>query len=147
MWMETGQDSPESDGPMRRRRRSWSDEEKRRIVQETRQPGASVSAVARRHDVNANLVFTWRRQFGDEEFGGNDGCAFVPVVVPTEGAPSGGQAVAREESAASPDRVAAMPAEVTGRIEIVLADGRRVIVDKSVNAAALARVIGVLERR
>jgi hypothetical protein len=34
-----------------------------------------------------------------------------------------------------------------GRIEIVLASGARLIVDKEVNAAALARVVGVLERR
>lgn len=37
-------------------------EEKRRIVAETRDPGASVAAVARRYGVNANLVFSWRRQ-------------------------------------------------------------------------------------
>jgi transposase len=45
----------------KRRRQSYSREEKLRIVQETFKPGASVSVVARRHDTNANLVFTWRR--------------------------------------------------------------------------------------
>ena len=35
----------------------------------------------------------------------------------------------------------------TGRIEIVLPGGRRVIVDRSVDGPALARVIAVLERR
>src|SRR5271169_3505921 len=44
-------------------RRRWPDALKRRIVAETREPGASVSVVARRHDVNANQVFKWRRQF------------------------------------------------------------------------------------
>jgi transposase-like protein len=41
-------------------RRSWSAEEKRRIVEESSRPGASVSVsvVARRHDLNANLLFT-----------------------------------------------------------------------------------------
>ena len=34
-----------------------------------------------------------------------------------------------------------------GLLEIVLAGGSRVIVDRDVSAAALARVIGVLERR
>ena len=47
-------------GKERRRRRIWSDEEKRRIVAETFKP-ASVSIVARRHDLNANQLFTWRR--------------------------------------------------------------------------------------
>ena len=44
-----------------RRRRRWSDEEKRQIVAQTLVPGMSVSQVARRYYVNANLVFTWRR--------------------------------------------------------------------------------------
>jgi hypothetical protein len=35
----------------------------------------------------------------------------------------------------------------SGRIEIVLSDCRRIIVDQDVTAAALVRVIGVLERR
>ena len=46
---------------VRRHRRFWIDEEKRRIVAQTRSPGVSVSVVARRYDVNANLVFKWLR--------------------------------------------------------------------------------------
>ena len=45
----------------RRVRRFWSDDEKRRIVAQSYAPGVSVSVVARRYDVNANLIFTWRR--------------------------------------------------------------------------------------
>jgi len=37
-------------------------EEKIRIVTESRVPGESVADVARRHGVNPNQVFTWRRQ-------------------------------------------------------------------------------------
>ncbi len=47
--------------PERRRRRTA--QEKIAIVQETLEPGASVSAVARRHGVNANQVFGWRKQY------------------------------------------------------------------------------------
>ena len=43
----------------RRKRRHWSDDEKREIVAQTRIPGVSVSRVARRYDVNASLVFKW----------------------------------------------------------------------------------------
>ena len=43
------------------RRRYWSAEEKLLIVEETLQPGASVSSVARRHGVAPNLVYRWRR--------------------------------------------------------------------------------------
>ncbi len=45
-----------------RGRRRWSEAEKCRIVAESEVPGSSVSVVARRHDVNANPVFTWRRE-------------------------------------------------------------------------------------
>lgn len=38
-------------------------EEKRRIVEETLQPGALVARVARAHGVNANQVFNWRQLY------------------------------------------------------------------------------------
>ena len=44
-------------------RRFRSKQERRAIVEETLKPGASVSLVARAHDVNANQVFKWRRQY------------------------------------------------------------------------------------
>jgi transposase len=44
-----------------RRRRSVA--EKRGIIEETLEPGASVARVARAHGVNANQVFNWRRQY------------------------------------------------------------------------------------
>jgi transposase len=44
------------------KRRSWSGALKRQIVAESEEPGASVSVIARRHDVNANQVFKWRRE-------------------------------------------------------------------------------------
>jgi transposase len=43
------------------RRRHWPTEEKLRIVEETLQPGASISAVARRNGLAANLLYRWRR--------------------------------------------------------------------------------------
>ncbi len=46
----------------RRIRRRWEDGEKIGIVAQTRVPGVSVSQVARRYDVNANLVFKWRNR-------------------------------------------------------------------------------------
>ena|ERR1700704_5492722 len=51
------------------RRRFRSREERRQIVEETLKPGASVSLVARAHDVNANQVFHWRRQYREGWFG------------------------------------------------------------------------------
>ena len=45
------------------KRRMRSKAERRRIVEETLEPGASVARVARAHDVNANQVFHWRRLY------------------------------------------------------------------------------------
>jgi transposase len=46
-------------GPGRRRR--WSDDDKARVVAETAEPGATVTAVARRWQVSPQQVFDWRR--------------------------------------------------------------------------------------
>lgn len=43
------------------RRRRFSPEEKRAMVEEAEQPGNSVSVVARRYSVNPNQLFRWRR--------------------------------------------------------------------------------------
>jgi transposase len=44
-------------------RRRWPVGEKRQIVEQTLKPGASVARVALAHGVNANQVFSWRRQY------------------------------------------------------------------------------------
>src|ERR1700693_5863355 len=43
------------------RRRRWAASEKVRMVEETFEPGMTVSLVARRHGVAPNQLFTWRR--------------------------------------------------------------------------------------
>ena len=47
-----------------------SPELKRQMVEETLEPGASVARVALAHGVNANLLFTWRRQYRQGLLGG-----------------------------------------------------------------------------
>ena len=116
----------------RRRRRLWTANEKRRIVAETFAPGASVSIVARRHDLNANMLFTWRRQAGESTaLRAGEAVTFVPAAITAEPVatdlPSSGVSA--------------------GRMEIVLAGGDRVVVGTDVDAAALARVVKVLSRR
>ena len=54
-----------------RRRRHWSDEDKARIVAECEASG-SVSMVARRHDLNPDVLFTWWRRFRKRQCGARD---------------------------------------------------------------------------
>jgi len=87
-------------------RRSWSLEEKRRLVAETCAPGASVSMVARRYDVNTNMLFTWRREMAAGKAHANESAlklipATITAEVPTSALPA--------------------PTEMLGRMEIVLA--------------------------
>ena len=119
-------------GDAQRRRRVWSVDDKRRIVAETLAPGASVSVVARRHDLNANMLFTWRRAVEAVALPvADDKVTFVPGTI-----------------TAAPATTISPPSPVTvGGMEIVLASGARIIVGIDVDAAALSRVVKVLLRR
>src|ERR1700756_2645893 len=65
--METSQQatvtSKDREGSRAAQRQRRSIAEKRRLVEETLAPGTSVAKVARRHGVNANQVFGWRRLY------------------------------------------------------------------------------------
>ena len=107
----------------RGRHRSWPESLKREIVAASLVPGASVSRLARRYDVNANQVFAWRRRY-------RDGAAepaelrLLPVTV-TPDYPRG-----------------TAPAGASEVIEIVLAGGYRVCVGVPVGrGVAVGRVI------
>src|SRR4051794_41130778 len=101
----------------RRRHRSWPESLKREIVAASLVPGASVSRVARRYDVNANQVFAWRRRYRDGAAEPGE-LRLLPVTV-------------------TPDQP----------VEIMVAGGYRVRVGEGVQAATLRLVLDVLERR
>lgn len=141
-------------------RRRWSRDEKRAIIEEALVPGASVAEVARRHGVNANLLFKWLRMAGRRhpsempeapaaEDAVPSAMEFVPLGVFSRDDGTGGAAVslpvASSAPAAKPSRlpVPATPKleERAGVIEIDLPDGTRVRVDAFVNQGALRRVL------
>ena len=117
----------------KRRRRSWTLEEKRRIVDESLEDGSSIAKVARRHNLNANQLFTWRRQFGVERNEPQELAQALAPILPVTIAPE-----AETDGAASGS---------TGQMEIVLAKGDRVLVWDDVDTAALRRVLEALARR
>jgi transposase len=116
----------------RERRRRWGVNEKLRIVAETHEPGASVRAVAARHDVYPNLLRTWRRQVREGRLVAAVPARFVPIRV-AEIAPI---------AAAIVPPINDRPAAET--IEIVLPDGLRVRVGNDITLVALRRIMTVL---
>jgi transposase-like protein len=64
-----------------RKRRAWSNEEKRAICAQARVPGVAVSQVARRYNANTNLVFTWLR---DPRFAPDDALQEASTFLPVE---------------------------------------------------------------
>ena len=68
------------------RRRYWSAEEKRRIVEQTLSSGLSVASLARQHGMNANQLFYWRKlyragQLGSDERSADASVQLLPVSV------------------------------------------------------------------
>jgi len=133
-------------GPERRRR--WRFEDKARLVAQTFEPGVSVCTVARRHGIAPSLLFTWRRQAREGRLGGSEPAPlFVPVAIapgPTPSVPAVAPLApsASEAAAAHPPR-----RHRTGLIEIELGGGRRLRVDRDVDAQALRRVLSALGER
>jgi len=110
------------------RRRRWSDAERLRIVEASYAGSRLVSATARAHGISRSLLMTWRRLAREGKLGAEAGPSFAPVVLAT-----------------APEAVPEPPSGAE-RMEIVLVNGRRLIVGAGLDAAPLARVVAVLER-
>jgi transposase len=127
-------------------RRRWRLEEKQRIVAESYRMPRVVSATARRNGLSTSQLFTWRRLAREGRLAEADNpTAFVQAVIGCE--PATSSLPRLQEPIEAGENSAPGPSVAAGRIEIVLVCGRRVVVDNGVDAAALARVLTVLERR
>jgi transposase len=111
------------------RRRRWSWEQKRAIVEESLSAHASAAAIARKHGIGTGQLYTWRRQLLRRELAGTPRFARVEVAV-------------------DPPRltgpIASSVAGTAGTIEITLTDGTSVRVSADVDEPTLRRVLGVL---
>ena len=113
------------------KRRSWPEALKRQIVAETEEPGSSVSVVARRHDVNANQVFKWRRLHE----AGRLGTRAVREVqlLPVR--------VAEEQEVPQPEEPGGAPEASAGSIHIELPGSVRISLEGNVDPAMVRAVL------
>ena len=117
-----------------RKRRSWSDDEKRSICLQTQAAGVSVAQVGRRYAMNANQIFNWLK---DERFAPPpenppvDTAVFLPVEVCSE------PPVQCLPSVAEP----APTGRTNRRLEITLCGGHRLTVEGDFDGAELARLL------
>ncbi|MEO7650575.1 MAG: transposase [Bryobacteraceae bacterium] len=107
------------------RRRRWPDGEKLRIVEESFSGPRLASATARRHGLSKQLLFGWRKAYREGRLGSVAG--FVPAVI----------------AATAPRKLEKVD---HCRVEILTANGRRVIVAGGVNVDLLLQIVRGLER-
>ena len=115
------------------RRRRRSDDEKIRIVEESYSGPRRISATARRHGISRALLKTWRRAYEDGELAGHRLPSFAPVLV--------------QQDVPAPQSIANTGGSENGRVEIVLRNGRRVLVGTGIDLPALVLLVEALDRR
>jgi transposase len=120
------------------RRRTWSFEDKARIVAESVTSGESVCAVARRHGLSPQQLFGWRRQIRQPATASTETAAalFVPAVVEA-GLP---ERVVRRRSRNRPRQV-----DRSSWIIEVEIDGVTVRVGRGAEAKTVAAVLRALK--
>ncbi|MDL2408897.1 transposase [Rhizobium calliandrae] len=119
------------------RRRRFTDEAKLAIVAESYQGPRQVTATAQRHGITRWQLNAWRRAAREGRLVSRSSNGFVPAIVVAE------PVVANTP----PTATVTVPPPVIdhGRMEVVSANGRRVIVDRSVDVEALLRIMRGLE--
>lgn len=120
------------------RRRTWSAEDKARIIAETLQDGETVCSVARRHGLSPQQLFGWRRQARQTAEASTEHKApkFVPAVVET--VPPPGDMLGRQRKRARRvDRI-------SGLIEVEI-EGMTVRIGRGADARTVAAVLRALK--
>ena len=110
------------------RRRRFSKEMKLQIVAESYSEPGLCATTARRHGISRSQLYEWRRLARAWQLDVSSPVGdFIPALVVPEGEPAAGS----------------LPN--AGRMEVVSANGRRVIVGRDVDVEALLRILRGLE--
>ena len=118
-------------------RRRHSEALKRDLIERSLQPGASVSALAQEHGINANLLFNWRRLHLRAQSDGG-GAVDAPTLLPVAVVPD-----VPTSPSTSPRPATASPRAPAGAIEIEIG-GARVRLRGTVDDASLLSVLRAL---
>jgi transposase-like protein len=117
-------------------RRSFSEAEKQRIVEEASQPGVTLSQIARRYGIYRRLLFRWKEELKPKPAPAEAAAVFLPVQV-SDAAP-----VIEAPSAPSHPLIVERPAP---GIEIELVGGRRVRFERDEDPETVRRLVALLE--
>ena len=110
------------------RRRGWTDEDETRIVEESLRGARQGAATARRHGISRSLLTRWRREFRAGLLRAEGRPGFTPLqIAPDVPRP------AREEPRRGP--------AAQDRIEVVLTNGRRLVIGAAADLALVARLV------
>ncbi|TQX83514.1 MULTISPECIES: IS66-like element accessory protein TnpA [Rhizobium] len=119
------------------RRRRFSDEAKLAIVAESLSAPRQVTVTAQRHGITRFQLNSWRKVAREGRLGNGSSEGFVPaLVVPERTVPGEDAAQIAPTECRTPN---------SSRMEVVIANGRRVVVDQTVDVKALLRIIRGLE--
>jgi transposase len=124
-------------------RRYWSVEQKLMMLRDAFGPGGSVRSATERHDVTSGSLYTWRRNAMAGMLLDRSARTLPPAIED----PTGGRFA--EVVIADPTMAlfsTSLSPDTMSKIAIELPSGIRLSVDASVDAAALGRVLSVLQR-
>jgi transposase len=125
-----------------RRRRRWSAQEKLQIVLETLDGRVSVPVIARRHNLNANQLFSWRGQYRRGELTGEAHRSDPVKLLPVHVEPS----VVTEHTEQALSQRREDPPPSSGCLEIQFCGDRHVKIWGAIDGRALRVVIRELLR-
>ena len=124
--------------PPMRRRRNYSDADKRRLIEEAMRENASVSGVARKYGISTDLMFRWRKKLGMAPMH-----RIVPVTISDtmDGLADQAAMTSRPTASRTPTKVES----ATPAIEIELAGGRRLRFARDTDPETIQRLVAALD--
>lgn len=113
---------------------------KRALVEQSLQPGVSVSRLAREHGVNANQIFNWRKLYQAGGLASVQGTTLLPILVCETQGP------APAASAHQPPQARARSSFPDDSRIVLESQGRRVCIEGLPDPQVLAQVLAAVLR-